>query len=112
MLFDKITEEKTCKSFDVKIYIAGPIEVAKQILRREALVEGLCVTIEPTLYLYSGGEEQGYVVGFINYPSLPMEQESILSRAKTIANKLLEETYQQSYTIVTPQESIFISKRK
>lgn len=111
MIFDKITEEKTCKSFDIKIYIAGPIEVAKQILRREALVEGLCVTIEPTLYLYSGGEEQGYVVGFINYPRFPKTPEEILTRAEHIATILLNETYQQSYTIVTPVESIFVSKR-
>lgn len=111
MLFDKITERTTCESFSVKIYIAGPIEMAKQILRREALVEGLCVTIEPTLYLYSGGEEQGYVVGFINYPRFPKEHKEILARAEHIANILLNETYQQSYTIVTPVESIFVSKR-
>lgn len=111
MLFDKITERKTCESFTVRIYIAGPIEIAKQILRRESLVEGLCVTIEPTLYLYSGGEEQGYVVGFINYPRFPKTPEEILTRAEHVANILLDETYQQSYTIVTPVESIFVSKR-
>lgn len=111
MLFDKITERTTCESFSAKIYIAGPVEIAKQILRREALVEGLCVTIESTLYLYSGGEEQGYVVGFINYPRFPKEPSEILNRAEHIANILLNETYQQSYTIVTPVESIFVSKR-
>ena len=60
MLFDKITERKTCESFTARIYTTEPIEIAKQILRRKAL---------------------------------------------------LGETYQQSYTIVTPAKSIFVSKR-
>lgn len=111
MLFNKVTERKTCNSFSVKIYIAGPIEVAKQIIRRECLVEGLCVTIEPTLYIYSGGEEQGYVVGLINYPRFPKTPKEILDRAEEIGTILLNETFQQSFTIVTPEESLFVSKR-
>lgn len=110
-MFDKITERKSCGTFTAKIYIAGPIEIAKQIIRRECLVEGLCVTIESTLYIYSGGEEQGYVVGLINYPRFPKTPKEILDRAEKLAILLLNETYQQSVSIVTPEETIWISKR-
>jgi len=53
-MFDKITEIKESNTYWVKIFIAGPIEVAKQLIREECLIEGLCVTIDPSLYIYSG----------------------------------------------------------
>lgn len=99
------------RAFSVKIYIAGPIDVAKQILRRECMRVGLCVTIEPTTYIYTGGEESGYVVGLINYPRFPKETTEITQRASGLGRILMEETHQQSFTVVTPEESIFVSRR-
>ena len=96
----------------VKIYIAGPIAVAKQIIRREAKQQGLCVTIEPTTYVYTGGEELGYVVGFINYPRFPAEPSSIWARAEKLAEVLKTETYQSSYTIMDPTQSVWVSDRE
>lgn len=103
---------KTCYSYWVKIYIAGPIEVAKQIIRREAKSQGMCVTIEPTTYVYTGGEESGYVVGFINYPRFPTDNISIWNKAKSLANILKDETYQNSYTIMDPSVAEFVSDRE
>jgi hypothetical protein len=40
----------------VKIYLSGPIEEAKQIIRKYVKDVGLCVTIEDTLFVYTGGE--------------------------------------------------------
>ncbi|WP_437881063.1 hypothetical protein [Pseudomonas sp. LRF_L74] len=89
----------------VKIYLSGPIEQAKQVLRRECLAEGLCVTVEPTTYIYTGGEETGYVVGLINYPRFPSSPERIRSRAISLASTLLAETYQHS-ALVMDQNTI------
>lgn len=96
----------------VKIYIAGPIEVAKQIIRREAKREGLCVTIEPTTYVYTGGEEEGYVVGLINYPRFPAGNGAIWARAEALANMLREETFQSSYTIMDPTQTVWVTDRE
>lgn len=103
---------KQCDSYWVKIYIAGPIEVAKQIIRREAKAQGMCVTIEPTTYVYTGGEEVGYVVGFINYPRFPASPDDIWARADKLAETLKQETYQSSYTIMDPNKSFFVTDRK
>ena len=103
---------KECSTYQVKIYIAGPIEVAKQILREECNKEGLCVTIEPTLYIYTQGEEQGYVVGLINYPRFPKSTEEIYQQAKELGSKLLQETYQGSFTIVATDRTEFFSIRE
>ena len=32
---------------------------------------GLCVTVTPTKYIYTGGCENGAIVGLINYPIFP-----------------------------------------
>ena len=110
-LFEHITQELEVPTFNANIYLAGPIEVAEQIIRRECLVEGLCVTITPTTYIYSGGEESGYVVGLINYPRFPKSPEEITDRAIKLGKIILDETYQQSLTVVTSDKTYFISKR-
>ncbi len=102
---------KISETYVVKIFASGPIEQAKQILRRECLYDGLCVTIESTLFIYTGGEENGYVVGLLNYPRFPAANELILSRAMKVAQMLLDETYQHSILIVDSEKSYWITKR-
>lgn len=101
----------TEKTYWVKLYLSGPIEAAKQLLRAECLREGLCVTIEPTQYIYSGGEEAGYVVGLVNYPRFPAQPEAINARAREIMEMLLRGTFQTSALMMTPDESTWISSR-
>jgi hypothetical protein len=104
--------EKTAPTFWAKIYISGPIEIAEQIIRAECLREGLCVTIEPTKFIYTGGEEEGYVVGLINYPRFPATPNDIVIKAIYLANLLLEGTYQHSVLIMTPNNTTWLTKRE
>ena len=102
---------KTEPTYWVRIYMSGPIEVAKQAIRAECLREGLCVTIDPTLFIYTGGEEAGFVVGLVNYPRFPSEPEKLWDRASDLATKLLESTYQHSVLVVSPDKTTWITKR-
>ncbi|UQY33558.1 hypothetical protein K8U54_17800 [Pseudomonas fulva] len=95
----------------VRIYLSGPIEVAKQIIRQECLREGLCVTIEATNFIYTGGEELGYVVGLINYPRFPSQPEAITARARQLMHLLLDGTHQHSALMMTPHETEWITHR-
>jgi ferredoxin len=95
----------------VKLYLSGPIEVAKQIIREECISAGLCVTIEPTTYIYTGGEEQGYVVGLINYPRFPSTLEAIDARGRELMERLMLATFQGSALMMTPHTSVWISTR-
>lgn len=49
----------TVDTYTARIYMAGDIEQAKVFMRKECYPpnEGLCVTIEPTTFIYTGGEE-------------------------------------------------------
>jgi len=103
--------EMKATSYVVKLYLSGPIDIAKQIIRDECMRDGLCVTIEPTLFIYTGGEEAGYVVGLLNYPRFPSSHEAIYSRAKSILLRLLDATFQHSGLLVAPDVSEWVSKR-
>lgn len=98
-------------TYTIRIYLSGPIEVAKQIIREHVLAEPLCVTIEPTTFIYTGGEEAGYVVGLLNYPRFPSDPKTLNVRAVKLANLLLDRTFQHSALVVTPQETTWITKR-
>ena len=104
-------ESRVAPTFTVRLYLSGPIEVAKQVIRRECLREGLCVTVEPTTFIYTGGEEAGYVVGLLNYPRFPSTPDELTGRARTLMHALLDETHQHSALMVTPAESVWITKR-
>lgn len=103
---------ETCATTWARIYIAGPIEVAKQIIRAECMREGLCVTIEPTLYIYTGGEEAGYVVGLNDYPRFPLGYAALMDCARDLALKLLEGTHQHSVMVQTPAVTEWFTKRE
>ena len=103
---------KHATTYWAKIYIAGPIDVAKQILRLRAKRVGMCVTIEPTTYIYSGGEEAGYVVGLINYPRFPKINLDIEAEAAIIAEELRQGTGQDSYTVMTPTSTTWYTTRE
>lgn len=100
---------ETVETYWVKLYLSGPIEIAKQIIREDCLAKGLCVTIEPTTFIYTGGEEAGYVVGFINYPRFPASISEIFGRAESLAHKLLEGTFQRSVLMMGPNFSKWLS---
>jgi hypothetical protein len=103
---------KSCDTFWARIYIAGPINEAKQIIRRECLREGLCVTITPTDYIYTGGEEAGYCVELVNYPRFPCDPETLYNRATDLAIMLRDETFQHSVMVMTPGLSRWYSTRE
>lgn len=98
---------KECKSISVNIYMAGRIESAAELCRTYFEERGGCVTITPTRYVYTGGVEIGFIVGFINYPPYPVDDEDALIRkAKDLADELRQALRQQSYTIQGPTRTI------
>ena len=102
----------TLPTYVIRLYFSGPIEVAKQVIREHVLAHPLCVTVEPTTFIYTGGEEQGYVVGLLNYPRFPTAPNELNVRAKVLAELLLEHTFQQSALIVTPTETTWLTTRE
>lgn len=97
------------QTYWAKIYISGPIEKIKDICREYCLLWGLCVTVEPTTFIYSGGEEAGVVIGLINYPRFPSEPSRVKVTAISLARILLKNTFQKSVLVTTPDETTWYS---
>lgn len=89
-------------TYRVEVFMSGPIDDAARVLRREVMRQGLCVTLTPTTYIYTGGEERGFVVGLVNYPRFPTTPDQLLDRARGIARLLVEELAQLSALLVAP----------
>lgn len=100
---------KASPSFWVRIYASGPIDVAIQVVR-EFCLRGLCVSITPTRYIYTGGEESGYVVEFQNYPRFPARFSDIRALAGELAVHLLHATHQRSVMIVDDATTEWITR--
>lgn len=102
---------KTEDTFTVRIYMAGSIEDAKRVIRKAVYppAPGLCVTIEPTTFIYTGGEESGFVVGLVNYPRFPTTPEKLFDRAQDLTHNLLSELCQLSALIVSPETTEWVS---
>lgn len=105
---------KTCPTYEINIYMAGDIEQAKQLLRTAVYPpnKGLCVTINSTLYIYTGGEETGFIVGLRNYPRFPSHPAALLERAEQITENLLTGLCQWSAMIVESSgQTYWITRR-
>lgn len=103
---------KTAKTAWAKIYSSGPIQVIEHACRKYCLDVGLCVTVEQTKFIYTGGEEAGAVVGLINYPRFESCQERVTQHAMNLAAAILEASFQHSVLVMTPIETTWISKRE
>ena len=102
---------KKVKTYWARVYMAGDYQIAKQVCREYCMV-GLCVNISKSDYIYTMGEESGFVVEIINYPRFPDTPENIRDKAKNLAERLMESCCQGSYTIEFPDQTFFYSRRK
>lgn len=99
------------QTFVAVIHMAGDIDTAKKFLRRECYREGLCVTVSPETFIYTGGEEEGFSVRLVDYPRFPSTPEAIRQRAYKIAQELVVECSQRTALVVDSERTAWISTR-
>jgi hypothetical protein len=100
---------KIVETYTARMYIAGDINDAKRLLRAECYQVGLCVTVEPTTFIYTGGEESGIVVGFVNYPRFPSTPDEVFERAVKVAYKLIPALNQKSALVVGSESTAWVT---
>lgn len=98
-------------TFRFDIFIAGDLELAKQVCREYCFGVGLCVTVEPVAYIYTGGEEAGVRVGLIHYPRFPTTEGMLHTRAHDLAKLLMRRLCQHSYCVVGAGKTDWCSRR-
>jgi hypothetical protein len=100
------------RSYPVSIFMAGDCEAARAVCREHCDQVGLCVTVTPTTYVYTGGEEAGFIVGLINYPRFPSASKDIWYRAEALAFHLRAQLGQESFTLQAPDKTVWFSWRE
>lgn len=103
--------QKSVPTHRFDIYIAGDIEQARQVCRQYCFEIGLCVTVEPVSYIYTGGEEAGVRVGLINYPRFPTNLDALREQSVSLGMELMHKLCQHSFSIVGPDETSWFSRR-
>ena len=106
----KIKTIKTEPTRKYEIFIGGDYQTAVNLCQEYCAV-GLCVTITPTVFAYTFGQEQGVRIGLVNYPRFPSSAERLESRAKDLGLFLLDGLAQGSFLIVGPNETTWYSRR-
>jgi hypothetical protein len=102
---------KSAPTWTVTIHMAGDISLAGQIIQRHAIDFPLCVNLTPTSFIYTGGREEGFAIGLINYPRFPATDLSeIGEKAYALAGRLMHEMGQHSFSIVTPETTTWYSR--
>jgi hypothetical protein len=104
----KITKVET---WSLRIWIAGDPIKAHAICREYCDSVGFCVSVTPTSYVYTGGDEIGVIVGLINYPRFPSTADEMFNHAKSLGIQLMHQLGQDSFTIETPVETWWFSHR-
>lgn len=92
-------------SYGVLYYTIAEV---KEVCQKYVDKMGLCVTVTPTSFVYTGGNEPGAIVGLINYPRFPKEESEIKETAIELATILKEKLSQNRVTIVCTDETIMI----
>lgn len=112
---------KQVDTFVAKIYV-GFLEMDSGVMHSldEAQVVcqeyvdrvGLCVTLDPTQFIYTGGGEPGCVVGLINYPRFASDPDSILWRAIELGRKLMVTFRQYRVSVVTTTDTYMLENKE
>lgn len=66
------------------------------------------VTVTPTKFIYVDGQEEGCIVGIIQYPRFPLSETEILSRTFKLAKLLKEKMNQERCSVVCTDKSYLI----
>jgi hypothetical protein len=101
----------TAPTIRFDIFMAGDINQAKQVCREYCFAVGLCVTVEPVEFIYTGGAEAGFRIGLINYPRFPTDEDALRLRAQQLADMAMKRLCQESYSIIGPRETEWFSRR-
>lgn len=110
---------KILESYNVQIFCGlregygiktHQIEDVERVLQKYVDEKKECVTLTPTQFIYTKGDEPGVIIGLITYPRFPRTKEEIRERAIEIAKILMVTFKQQRITITTPAESIMIEE--
>ena len=111
MPISKTVETRSGPTIEIKLWLAGDAAAIRQACREFCNEVGLCVTVTPTTFVYTGGAEEGACVSLCNYPRFPSTLCELRVKANDLAAYLVDRACQHSVLIVDPETTTWITKR-
>jgi hypothetical protein len=116
--------QKVVPTYCATIYVGMKEKASGQSTPQEKLFEYLreyigthgrgspagCISVTPTKYFYVDGCEDGFAIGFINYPRFPASPEAIRASAMQLGTALAQFLHQCRVSIVFPDETVMITR--
>lgn len=108
---------KMTETWEAKIYVGlkegykGSQHHWKEVvpvIREYVDLVGFAVTVTPTSFVYTGGEEMGVCVGIIQYPRFPKDIKLLESHAVSIADLLMTTFKQHRCSVVFPDRTYML----
>lgn len=109
---ERLTITKHSRGYKVEIFIGGDYQKALDVCQSYCDAVKLCVTVDPTMYVYTGGRCAGIRVGLINYARFPSTSMEVWIKALNLARLLKKELDQGSFTLLDLENSYFESDRE
>lgn len=103
---------KEVDSFPVSLFIAGDYDKAVQSTREYCDKYPWCFTVTKTNYVYKDGQEDGVIIGLINYPRYTWTYDVIIQHAINLGKKLIVDLDQESFSIQDPYTTTWYSWRE
>jgi hypothetical protein len=115
--------EVSVPTYNATIYIGLKERASGQSATAESLSEYLqayvstcgrdtpagCITVTPTKFVYVDGFEDGFAIGFINYPRFPSTAEAIRASALQLGRALADFLHQCRVSVVFPSDTVMIT---
>lgn len=102
-------EVKKSDPYQCTLFVGGNIHHIELICRKY-VETGLCITITPTKYVYTGGAEDGAIIGFINYARFPNTKGNIFELAVELGREIIEQTGQLSFSVMDNENNCYFSR--
>ena len=108
---------KEVKTFESKIClglqegysgIIHSLDEVKQICQQYCNKVGLGLTITSTNFIYVDGQEEGCIIGLINYPRFPRTENEIFGHAEELAKIFIDKFKQERISIVCSDKTYMI----
>lgn len=99
---------KTAPTFQSAIYISARLHTVQDVCAEFCKKNPCCVTVEPVDFIFTGGNQSGFRIKFINYPRFENDIESIKQKSESLALSLLIASQQNSCSVVHSDEIIYM----
>lgn len=104
---------RICDNYEAKIWLGlqegytnseEDPRIVESVIEGWCSSKGQCVSITPTKFIYAaknknGGQENGLIIGFINYPRYPLSEAEIRNRARELGELLMKRFKQYRVSI-------------